>query len=612
MKIIFFVFASIQIFYTVAQDSYRINLNLTDSKKDRLKVVINLPDIQEDTVEFHLPKIVPGTYRISDFGRFIHKFDAFNHLGDPLAISKISVNKWLILGKPSRVEYWIDDTFDRMKGYDENFIFEPGGTSFEAERNVFVLNNFGIIGYIDGYKNIPFELRILHSKDTFGATALEKNILNDTLDLYFAANYHFLVDGPIMYNQPDTLTKNIAGAEILISVFSPQKVVSAHEIMGNIEDLIVAQSNYLGGILPVKKYAYLIYLMDYQSLSKGMGALEHSYSSFYTLPESVADQLPQFVRDVAAHEFFHIITPLGIHSEQIHNFNYINPEMSQHLWLYEGVTEYNSINMQVQQGLYDSETFLKEIAEKITNASAYPLVSFTQMSQKILDPEFKDMYRNVYEKGALIGMCLDLALIKYSEGKLNLIGLLKQLSQKYGKENAFKDSEFIDVITTMTYPEVGAFFSRYVQGNEPLPVEKYLSYAGISVREGGEKRLAYWGNFKLGLNENNQIIALDTDHLDAFGTQIGFKENDVFYKLNGNELNLSTWRNLLLDFQENTIDGSKVKIELIREIKGKTKIIKRKAKAETYQYKYPNELIISNESDPQENKLRSFWINGLN
>lgn len=612
MKIIFFVFASIQIFYTVAQDSYRINLNLTDSKKDRLKVVINLPDIQEDTVEFHLPKIVPGTYRISDFGRFIHKFDAFNHLGDPLAISKISVNKWLILGKPSRVEYWIDDTFDRMKGYDENFIFEPGGTSFEAERNVFVLNNFGIIGYIDGYKNIPFELRILHSKDTFGATALEKNILNDTLDLYFAANYHFLVDGPIMYNQPDTLTKNIAGAEILISVFSPQKVVSAHEIMGNIEDLIVAQSNYLGGILPVKKYAYLIYLMDYQSLSKGMGALEHSYSSFYTLPESVADQLPQFVRDVAAHEFFHIITPLGIHSEQIHNFNYINPEMSQHLWLYEGVTEYNSINMQVQQGLYDSETFLKEIAEKITNASAYPLVSFTQMSQKILDPEFKDMYRNVYEKGALIGMCLDLALIKYSEGKLNLIGLLKQLSQKYGKENAFKDSEFIDVITTMTYPEVGAFFSRYVQGNEPLPVEQYLSYAGISVREGGEKRLAYWGNFKLGLNENNQIIALDTDHLDAFGTQIGFKENDVFYKLNGNELNLSTWRNLLLDFQENTIDGSKVKIELIREIKGKTKIIKRKAKAETYQYKYPNELIISNESDPQENKLRSFWINGLN
>ena len=89
-----------------------------------------------------------------------------------------------------------------MDGYDENFIFEPGGTSFEAERNVFVLNNFGIIGYIDGYKNVPFELSIYHSKDTYGATALDKKIINDTLDLYFAHDYHYLVDGPIMYNQP--------------------------------------------------------------------------------------------------------------------------------------------------------------------------------------------------------------------------------------------------------------------------------------------------------------------------------------------------------------------------------------------------------------------------
>ena len=145
----------------------------------------------------------------------------------------------------------------------------------------------------------------------------------------------------------------MAGAEILISVFSPRRIVNAKDIMENIEDLMIAQSNYLGGTLPVKKYAYLIYLMDYPSLSKGMGALEHSYSSFYTLPESVANQLPQFVRDVAAHEFFHIITPLNIHSEQIHNFNYINPEMSKHLWLYEGVTEYSSMHMQVQQGLYD-------------------------------------------------------------------------------------------------------------------------------------------------------------------------------------------------------------------------------------------------------------------
>ena len=45
---------------------------------------MTLPNIQKDSAEFHLPKIVPGTYRISDFGKFVHTFDAFDHLGNPL------------------------------------------------------------------------------------------------------------------------------------------------------------------------------------------------------------------------------------------------------------------------------------------------------------------------------------------------------------------------------------------------------------------------------------------------------------------------------------------------------------------------------------------------
>ena len=69
------------------------------------------------------------------------------------------------------------------------------------------------------------------------------------------------------------------------------------------------------------------------------------------------------------------------------------------------------------------------------------------------------MYRNVYEKGALIGMCLDLSLMKYSKGILNLAGLIKQLSEKYGKEKAFKDDDFIDDITAMTFPEIGTFLN---------------------------------------------------------------------------------------------------------------------------------------------------------
>jgi predicted metalloprotease with PDZ domain len=44
--------------------------------------------------------------------------------------------------------------------------------------------------------------------------------------------------------------------------------------------------------------------------------------------------------DVVSHEFFHIVTPLSIHSKEIQDFDYNDPKMSEHLWMYEGVTEY--------------------------------------------------------------------------------------------------------------------------------------------------------------------------------------------------------------------------------------------------------------------------------
>ena len=58
------------------------------------------------------------------------------------------------------------------------------------------------------------------------------------------------------------------------------------------------------------------------------------------------DSVGRFVTDIAAHEFFHIVTPLNIHSEIIEHFNFVTPVPSQHLWLYEGTTEWAAHAMQ--------------------------------------------------------------------------------------------------------------------------------------------------------------------------------------------------------------------------------------------------------------------------
>ena len=78
-------------------------------------------------------------------------------------------------------------------------------------------------------------------------------------------------------------------------------MVSAKQIAETIEEILMAQNEYLGGELPVNKYAFVFYFTDQPVTS--YGALEHSYSSMYYMPEQTIDAMRQQLRNFAAHEF---------------------------------------------------------------------------------------------------------------------------------------------------------------------------------------------------------------------------------------------------------------------------------------------------------------------
>lgn len=592
---------------------YKVEINLTTTTNDQLPVTVYPPPSDSAFVEYHMAKIVPGTYSISDFGRFVSDFTALSAAGDTLNVEQLSTNRWKIenAGKLHKITYQAHDTWDMFEGYGDNIVFEPGGSNINAEEMVFVLNTFGFVGYLKDMKFNPYVVNITHDEQTFGATALKKKVVSPTEDRFFAEDFNFLADGPIMYSVPDTVTRQIANAEIIVSVFSPNDVLTAAEVMDKIYDLMVAQSEYLGGQLPVDRYAYLIYLNDQPTVSGSMGALEHSYSSVYSLPEAAAERIGQTVRDVAAHEFFHIVTPLNIHSREIGEFNYIEPEMSKHLWLYEGVTEYASMHVQVKHNIYGPDKFLEEIQDKLRVADRFPEVSFTEMSQKILEPAYEKMYTNVYYKGALIGMCLDLYLIKYSDGEKDLQWLMRALSKKFGKEVSFEDEELFDVIESLTYPEVRTFLDEHVDGDKPLPIAEVLEWAGIQyVPEYQDKQISM-GNIGLNINEDREIWIDDLSEANEFAENMGYQEGDIFVQFNGEEFSLVNAQKILDDFKANTEPGDKVKVKVKREKNGKMKTKRLKAKAMEIEKTEKHFLeFVDEPSDAQYKVLQSWLVAG--
>jgi predicted metalloprotease with PDZ domain len=605
---VFFVAGLLGTFQSIAQDKYQVNIDLNNVVKDRLYIEIITPEITIDEVEYHIPKIVPGTYSIYDFGRFSHYFHAMDKQGNLLQVDSISPNRRLIKGAKNlaKITYWVDDTFDSKLS---NVIFEPAGTSIEAGRN-FVINTFGFIGYLDGYKNLPYELNIMHPKKMFGATALEKQILADTLDQYAALNYVDLADGPIMYCKPDTAMINVGGAEILISVYSPNKMLTAKIVSEQVSETLLAQKAYLGDTLPVDKYAFLIYLFEGNSASGGMGALEHSYSSLYSLPDVNPMFLMQAIKDVAAHEFFHIVTPLNIHSEEIGDFDYINPKMSKHLWLYEGMTEYAAGLAQVKYGRMILSTYLDVMKSKMENAERFDdNLPFTEMSKGCLG-KYKSQYGNVYEKGALIGMALDIKLRELSNGKYGVQELMKDLSKEYGKTVSFKDEELFDKIVALTYPEIGTFFSDHVAGKKSIPYEVYLSKVGIDYFPPSVKTELSLGNISFSVqDETNRLVINAVDQMNEFGRNLGYQQGDEIVKFDKVEIDIENFEEEFLAFNERHRLGDKITAVVLRTLEnGKRKKVKLTAKAVEVKTQSSRSMDVNEDATTEMLELRKSWV----
>ncbi len=522
-------------------DVIQTRIDLVDVQDDKVQISITPPQFKENTTVFYIPQIVPGTYEYSNFGRFAENVQAFDKKGNPLEIEKRDENSWEITqaNKLARLTYWVNDTFD---GPDGQEIYPMGGTNFEKDQT-FLLNLHSMIGYFKGMKEIPYRLTISSPKKLVPFTSLPVLSKSDTLDVFDAQRYFHIIDNPILYSEPNAVSFDLGEIKVGLAIYSPSGTHQATAYQAAIEEMMKAQKAFLGDANDTPSYDILLHLMDMERLQYFggmMGALEHHTSTTVVFVDDMpAGELTQSLVDVVSHEFFHTLTPLNVHSEEIHNFEYNTPLMSKHLWMYEGTTEYFANLFQINQGLIDEADFYNRLLEKINYAQRYDdTMSFTEMSAGIVDEPYQSNYGNVYQKGALINMCLDIIIREQSGGARGILSVMQELARKYGKENPFQDDALFDEIVEMTYPEVGKFIENHIVGGTPIDYSLYLAKVGlirgetdaalpsVLFQEAGVPFFAPQPN-EDGIME--YVISGLNSTIEAMGAQIG----DIFLGLDG-------------------------------------------------------------------------------
>ena len=584
-----------------------VNIDLINVVDDKVQVEMTPIRFTTATATFHIPKTVPGTYSTDNYGKYIEGLKALDASGNELTVTHPDDNSWKIENAKSiaKIVYSVNDTYD-IEG--THSVFSPAGTNILKGKN-FMLNLHGFVGYFKEHQELPYALNITHPDNLVGNTSLtDSNIAADS-DTFLAKRYFEVTDNPIMYAEDNNATFKIGNMEILLSVYSPSNTLKAADLKGQMEKMMLAQKAFLGDIDATKKYTILLYMSTMKDDANGFGALEHHTSTTVVFPEMMpAQALAESMKDVVSHEFFHILTPLSVHSEEVHNFDYNNPKMSEHLWMYEGVTEYFANLFQINQGLVDEYEFYERVLGKINRSKGYnDSMSFTKMSKNILEEPYKPNYANVYEKGALIGMCIDLIIREESNGQQGVLDMMKKLSAKYGVEKPFIDAVLFDDITGITYPEVRSFINTHVIGNTPIDYTKFFKKLGLSMQS-KETKTGY-----LLKDMQTPYISADPktkevfflENSNSFLTTLGVKPNDKLVSIDGIDYNLTNIQ-ALVSTSFSWSPGSDIKMVIKREGKEITlegKIIEPMAKIHTLA---PDDL-------PATDKrvvLRNAWMKG--
>lgn len=532
--------------------NYRVDL--TACQNDQLTVTLNTEYKGRDTAFFNFPMTVPGTYAVLDYGRFVSQLQAFDSKGKPLKVKKKGNNSFLILPgvDVAKIQYVVDDTWEEKNG--KTKIFEPAGTGFDANK-YFYVNNGGLFGYFGLDWNKEFELTFVKPAQLGGYSTLEEKSQTANQVTYWSKNYHDLIDNPILFTSEKVQKIRVQGTDVLIASYHEGTDSSAFYIKNKIDSAMVAIDKFVGGELPVSSYAFLNFVKDYRSLEaifngdktkvsseekkmmkslqgQGFGALEHGHSSSYFLPDFGHHSYVDMVYETGIHEFLHIYAPLSLHSQFIGEFNYTKPVMSKHLWLYEGTTEYFSVLVAMQGGLTTVKSTVKtKILDKIRSAASYPdNIPFTEMSSKVFEKPYSDLYAQVYERGAIMAMLLDIEIMRLTQGEKTLKTVVFELCKKYGSNQSFDEITFIDEFVAMVHPDLKQFFTKYVEGKQPLPIEQYFKVIGIEYAKKKDAMIPYhfFSSDQLGVQPDKYIVNGKVKIKGAVPNNVfGLKKNDI-------------------------------------------------------------------------------------
>jgi predicted metalloprotease with PDZ domain len=510
-----------------------------------------------------MPVWTPGSYLIREFERHVQDFNATDAAGQPLKWEKTNKDTWRVMTNGAR----------EWRATYRVYANELSVRTSELNSSHAFWNNANLLMYLDGHLKNPSTIHVLAPDVWKVATGLPG--VPGQRNTFRAENFDILYDSPFEVSNFKSLLFNVKGVPHRI-VIDGEGNYDPERMRSDVQKIVETEVELMGGEIPYRDYTFILHLRQ-----NGGGGLEHLNSTALGYPRfgfritrgdratsaapNTNDRSEPDYRgflSLVAHEFFHLWNVKRIRPDALGPFDYTQENYTKLLWVAEGITDYYADVALRRAGLVTEQDFLNATARSIQNLQNTPGRLVQSAEESSFDSWIK-YYRqdensinsqvSYYDKGAMLGMLLDLEIRQRSSGRKSLDDVMRYLYTEFFKKGRnYTPADFQKATELMAGSSLEEFFARYVRSKDELDYNAALAAAGLKLDTGittvdgkpvervffgadleqHEDRLmvsrVYAGSpaYEQGLNTDDQIVALDNVRVtrDFFNARLAEKK----------------------------------------------------------------------------------------
>lgn len=471
------------------QLALQYHLRLLRPTTHLVEVEITAAQVAAPVLNFVLPAWAPGRYAIYDFAKNVQEFEAAGAQGQPLGWTKLDKQTWRVettdAGGKVRVRYRV-------------FANDLTGSFSQFDSSHACLNGPSLFMYVADHKPDPLTLTVEAPPNWKLVSGFSESTEQRTFQV---PNYDLLIDTPLEISAECSLQQfSERGKTIRVAVHSyADQDNDLSRLVDGLKKIVRSEM----AMMPepdLRDYTFIFHFAP--GIPQGDG-MEHLNSSQIIVQGELSGTGLAEALETAAHEFFHLWNVKRLRPAGLGPFDYTREQYTRSLWFTEGVTAYYAYLHLLRSGVWSRQQFLEHLAEEIRGLELEPgrlLMSaesssfhawFYDRSPQMQETNFANTTISYYNKGAVLGMLLDLEIRARTGGQKSLDDVLLAMYRRfyaapaadyYGPGQGYKSEDILQAVNAVAGSDFTTFFEHYVRGTEPLPHAPTLAAAGLQLR----------------------------------------------------------------------------------------------------------------------------------